>query len=81
MLGLQRDTDQAFFFFGTFFPAFRAFESPMAMACLRLLIFPALPPGPLFALPRLKRFISFFTAADPPERDAFRAAMTSPFCF
>jgi hypothetical protein len=38
------------FFFGTRFPFFRAFESPIAIGCLRLLTF---PPRPLFAVPRL----------------------------
>jgi hypothetical protein len=32
----------------------------MAIACFRLLTLPPLPPGPLFAVPRLKRRISFF---------------------
>src|SRR4051812_33241961 len=41
------------FFFGTFFPFFRALDRPIAIACFRLLTLPPLPPGPLFALPRL----------------------------
>jgi hypothetical protein len=40
-------------FFGTLLPFLRALESPMAMACLRLLTLPPLPPGPLSAMPRL----------------------------
>src|ERR1700680_2479391 len=47
---------------GTFLPSLRAFERPMAMACFRLFTLPPLPPGPLFAVPRLKRCISFFTS-------------------
>jgi len=31
----------------------RAFDRPMAMACLRFLTLPALPPWPFRALPRL----------------------------
>jgi hypothetical protein len=38
---------------GTFLPSLRAFERPMAIACSRLLTLPPLPPGPLFAVPRL----------------------------
>jgi hypothetical protein len=41
------------FFRGTFLPFFRALDSPMAIACLRLFTLPALPPLPLFAVPRL----------------------------
>jgi TnpA family transposase len=50
---------QALFFFGTFSPARRASESPMAMACLRLLTF--VPDRPLFSVPRLRSSITFFT--------------------
>jgi hypothetical protein len=53
-----------FFLAGTLAPALRAFESPMATACLRLLTFPALPPGPLRALPRLYSCISFSTDSE-----------------
>src|ERR1700684_882935 len=49
-------------FFGTFFPFLRAFERPMAIACLRLFTFPPLPPRPLFAVPFLKRRISLLTS-------------------
>jgi hypothetical protein len=41
------------FFLGTFSPFFRAFESPIAIACFRLLTLPPFPPRPLFAVPRL----------------------------
>jgi hypothetical protein len=40
------------FFFGTFFPFCRASESPIAIACLRLVTFLPLPP--LFNVPRLR---------------------------
>jgi hypothetical protein len=39
-------------FFGTFFPSARASESPIAIACLRLLTF--LPDRPLFKVPALR---------------------------
>src|SRR5690242_14879960 len=48
------------FFFGTFFPFFRASESPMAMACLRLFTF--LPLRPLFSAPFLRRLIALSTS-------------------
>lgn len=38
---------------GTFFPFLRALDNPIAIACLRLLTLPALPPRPLLAVPRL----------------------------
>jgi hypothetical protein len=50
-LALARN--QLAFRFGTFLPFLRAFDKPIAMACLRLLTLPPLPPGPLRALPRL----------------------------
>src|SRR3954451_11843809 len=53
---------QEAFFRGTFLPAFRALESPIAMACLRLFTLPLLPSGPLLAVPRLYRCISLFTS-------------------
>ena len=40
-------------FFGTFLPFLRAFDSPIAIACLRLLTRPPRPPRPLFAVPFL----------------------------
>jgi hypothetical protein len=50
------------FLFGTFLPFFRAFDSPMAIACLRLLTLPSFPPGPLLAVPRVYRCISLLTS-------------------
>jgi hypothetical protein len=46
-------------FFGTFAPLLRASESPMAIACLRLLTF--LPERPLLSLPRLYSCIALLT--------------------
>lgn len=43
---------------GTFPPSRRASESPMAMACLRLVTF---LPEPLFSVPRLRSCIAFST--------------------
>src|SRR5262249_22783127 len=40
-------------FAGTFFPFLRALDRPIAIACLRFFTLPALPPGPLLAVPRL----------------------------
>jgi len=45
-------------FFGTLAPLLRASESPMAIACLRLLTF--LPERPLLSLPRLYSCIALF---------------------
>ena len=41
------------FFLGTFLPFLRAFDRPIAIACLRLFTLPPLPPRPLFAFPFL----------------------------
>jgi hypothetical protein len=49
-------------FRGTRLPFLRAFESPIAIACLRLFTLPPLPPLPLLALPLLKSCISFSTS-------------------
>src|SRR5580692_757575 len=46
------------FLFGTFAPFFRASESPIAIACLRLVTF---CPLPLFSFPRLNSCISVST--------------------
>jgi hypothetical protein len=56
----------AFFdaFFGTFLPLALASDSPIAIACLRLLTF--LPERPLFSVPALRFFI-----ARPTSLDAF----------
>jgi hypothetical protein len=50
-----------FFFGGTFAPFFRASESPIAMACLRLFTVPPFPPGPDFNWPRFSLCIAFST--------------------
>src|SRR6185503_2014014 len=57
----RRSTARYFFFFGggTFAPAFRACESPIAIACLRLVTF--FPDLPLFNVPFLRSCIAFFT--------------------
>src|SRR5881392_39634 len=52
-----------FFFLGTFAPFLRALERPMAMACLRLLALPPLPPLPLFCLPRFCLWTAFLTSS------------------
>src|SRR5207248_6303001 len=44
---------------GTFAPAFRACDSPIAIACLRLLTF--LPERPLLSVPRLRSRIACLT--------------------
>src|SRR5882672_7470341 len=49
-------------FFGTFAPAARASERPIATACLRLLTF--LPDRPLFNVPALRFFIARPTLAE-----------------
>src|SRR5687768_15107475 len=46
-------------FFGTFAPDRRACDSPIAIACLRLLTF--LPERPLFSVPRFRSRIAFST--------------------
>jgi hypothetical protein len=51
-----------YFFFGTRLPSLRASDNAIAIACLRLFTLPALPPGPLLAVPRLKRRISLSTS-------------------
>src|SRR6185437_147691 len=62
---------------GTFLPFLRAFDKPIAMACLRLSTLPPLPPRPLRAVPRLWRCISLFTSL-PELREylRFRFAIT-----
>src|SRR5579862_2441518 len=57
---------QRYFFFGTRLPSLRASERAIAIACLRLFTLPALPPGPLLAVPRLKRRISLSTSCPTP---------------
>jgi hypothetical protein len=46
-------------FRGTFAPALRAWDRPIAIACLRLVTF--LPDRPLFRVPRLRSCIARFT--------------------
>jgi hypothetical protein len=49
------------FFCGTLAPFFRASESPIAMACLRLFTFPPLPPLPERSVPFFLRRIALAT--------------------
>jgi hypothetical protein len=53
--------DDVPFFFGTFAPALRACDSPIAMACFLLLTF--FPDRPLLSVPRFRSLIAFFTFA------------------
>ncbi|HEU5171247.1 MAG TPA: hypothetical protein VFU46_11955 [Gemmatimonadales bacterium] len=46
---------------GTLAPFFRASESPIAIACLRLFTLPPLPPRPLRSVPRFRRRIALST--------------------
>ena len=57
------------FFAGTFFPCFRAFDNPMAIACFRLVTF--FPLRPLFSFPFFISFISVSTFL-PAEGEYFR---------
>jgi hypothetical protein len=69
-------------FCGTFLPFLRAFDRPMAIACLRLFTLPARPP--LRAVPRLERRISRSTSR-PAPREYLRflrlAIRFSPRCW
>jgi len=71
-------------FRGTFAPFFRASESPIAIACLRLVTLPPLPPFPDLSVPFFRRRIADSTrlpAALPYLRlpdDFFRAAIPNP---
>jgi hypothetical protein len=49
------------FFRGTFAPFFRASESPIAIACLRLFTLPPLPPLPERSVPLFFRRIALAT--------------------
>jgi hypothetical protein len=49
----KRPGESYFFFFGARLPFLRAFESAMAIACLRLFTLPRRPPLPLLAVPLL----------------------------
>jgi hypothetical protein len=53
------ETNQLYFFLGTFLPARRASDKPMAMACLRLFTF--FPDLPLRSVPAFLSFIAFST--------------------
>jgi hypothetical protein len=61
------------FFFGTFFPAFRASESPIAIACFLLVTF---APEPLRSFPSLRSCIAFFTFL-PAAFEYFRTIVAS----
>src|SRR5262249_2020836 len=64
--------DELVRFAGTFAPVFRASESPIAMACLRLFTFPPLPPFPERRVPLFLRRMALSTllpAAFPYSRD------------
>jgi hypothetical protein len=62
-------------FFGTFLPLARASESPIAIACLRLLTLR--PDRPLFNVPDLRFFIARLTSPDA-FLEYFRAIGDSP---
>jgi len=64
------DDARALFFFGTFCPARRASDRPIAIACLRLLTLR--PERPLFKVPAFRFFIARPTFADAPF-EYFRA--------
>jgi len=68
---------------GTFAPFSRASESPIAMACFRLVTVPPLPPLPLFKVPRLRRRIALSTAlpAALPYFRFFLVAMMNHLCW
>ena len=69
------DRDEVVRFRGTFAPARRASESPIAIACFRLVTF--LPDPPLRSVPRFRSritFATFFCAALP-----YRAMGETPF--
>ena len=71
----DRDRDELVRFFGTLAPARRASESPIAIACFRLVTL--FPDPPLRRVPRFRSritFATFFWAALP-----YRAMGGSPF--
>jgi hypothetical protein len=65
-------------FFGTFLPSARASDSPIAIACLRLVTLR--PDLPLFKVPALRFFITRSTSAEAflEYFRAFRAMMILP---
>ena len=76
MPSMQWRAAQLHFFLGTLAPFLRASDRPMAMACLRLVTTPPLPPFPERSLPRFSLCIAFLTlslaalpyfAMSPPE--------------
>ena len=84
----EEDVFAADFLFGTFAPSFRASESPIAIACLRLVTF--FPLRPLFSVPLFFSRIArstllpasglYFLPADDFFDEVFLAAMQySPF--
>lgn len=66
------------FFFGTFAPALRASDSPIAIACFRLVTF--LPLRPLFSFPRFMARISVATLL-PAAGEYFRVDFFLPVDF
>ena len=57
----ERGSIQLDFFLGTLAPFLRASDRPMAMACLRLVTTPPLPPFPERSVPRFSFSIAFLT--------------------
>jgi hypothetical protein len=57
----ERGSIQLVFFLGTLAPFLRASERPIAMACLRLVTTPPLPPFPERSVPRFSFSIAFLT--------------------
>ena len=58
---MMRGDQAAFLFLGTLAPFSRASESPMAIACLRLLTVPPLPPLPDLSVPFFLLCMALFT--------------------
>src|ERR1700721_3435288 len=82
---------QAVFFRGTLAPFFRASESPIAIACLRLLTVPPFPPLPQRRVPLfflrmalatvLLAALPYFRLDFLPELDLFLVAIKFSRCF
>src|SRR5437879_3208114 len=86
-LSMKRDLAQAAFFLGTLAPFFRASESPMAIACFRLVTCPPLPPLPERSVPCFFLRIALATVLLAPllyfrprdfRPDVFLAAISFP---